>query len=110
MATVFECVSFCGQKNSMQSIFMKKCFLFKAGSACCVKRFSLGGKRFADDEDAETEVRKWLRQQSKDFGAAGFDALVKRWEKCISVPGGYVEKKMFFSDSNVTCFMFYIHL
>jgi hypothetical protein len=24
------------------------------------------------------EVRKWLRQQSQDFYAAGFDALVKR--------------------------------
>jgi hypothetical protein len=23
------------------------------------------GKRFADDEELETEVRKWLRQQSK---------------------------------------------
>jgi hypothetical protein len=37
------------------------------------------------------EVWKWLRQQSKDFYAAGFDTLVKRWDKCISV-GGYVEK------------------
>jgi hypothetical protein len=37
----------------------------------------LDGKRFADDEEFETEVRKWLRQQSKDFYAAGFDALVK---------------------------------
>jgi hypothetical protein len=36
--------------------------------------------------------RKWLRQQSKDFYAAGFDALVKRWEKCFNVSGGYVEK------------------
>jgi hypothetical protein len=24
-------------------------------------------KRFADDEEVETEVRKWLRQQSKDL-------------------------------------------
>jgi histone-lysine N-methyltransferase SETMAR len=24
-----------------------------------------GGKRFADDEEVETEVRKWVRQQSK---------------------------------------------
>jgi hypothetical protein len=24
--------------------------------------------------------------------AAGFDALVKRWDKCINVGGGYVEK------------------
>jgi histone-lysine N-methyltransferase SETMAR len=38
----------------------------------------LGGKCFADDEDVQTEVQKWLRQQSKDFCVAGFDALVKR--------------------------------
>jgi histone-lysine N-methyltransferase SETMAR len=30
----------------------------------------LCGKRFADDEDVETLVQKWLRQQSKDFYAA----------------------------------------
>jgi hypothetical protein len=50
----------------------------------------LGGKRFADDEEVETEVRKWLRQQSKDFCAAGFDALAKQWDSCISVGGEYV--------------------
>jgi hypothetical protein len=38
------------------------------------------------------QVRKWLRQQSKYFYTAGFDALVKRWDKCIDVGGGYVEK------------------
>jgi hypothetical protein len=27
------------------------------------------GKHFADDEEVETEVRKWLRQQSNDFYA-----------------------------------------
>jgi hypothetical protein len=43
------------------------------------------GKRFADDEEVDTEVRKWLRQQSKDFYAAGFDAP-------DNVAGGYVEK------------------
>jgi hypothetical protein len=52
----------------------------------------LGGKRFADDEQVETEVWKWLRQQSKDFYAAGFDAPVKRLDKCINVCGRYVEK------------------
>jgi hypothetical protein len=46
----------------------------------------------SDDEEFEKEVRKWLREQSKDFCAAGFDALVKRWDKCINVGGGYVEK------------------
>jgi hypothetical protein len=38
-----------------------------------------------EDEEVETEARKWLRHRSKDFHAAGFDALVKRG-------GGYVEK------------------
>jgi hypothetical protein len=42
------------------------------------KKTHIGSKRFADDKLFETEVRKWLRQQSKDLYAAGFDALVKR--------------------------------
>jgi hypothetical protein len=29
---------------------------------------------------------------------------------CISVGGGYVDKEMFFSGSNIICFTFYIHL
>jgi hypothetical protein len=37
------------------------------------------------------EVRKWL-WHSKDFFAVGFDTLVKQWDKCINVGGGYVEK------------------
>jgi hypothetical protein len=68
----------------MQRIFVKKCFLFTVGSVCRVKRFHLGG--------IEAEVGKWLRQQTKDFYAAGFDALVKRWDLYICVGGGYVEK------------------
>jgi hypothetical protein len=73
------------EKVTMQWILIKKCFLFILGSVYCVKRFTSGsrnchlvGKRFADDEDVETEVWKWLRQQSKFSYAAGFDALVKR--------------------------------
>jgi hypothetical protein len=76
----------------VQKVLIKKCFLFTVGSVCRVKWFTSGGRRFADGEEVETEVRKWLRQQSKDFYVAGFGALVKRWDKCISVGGGYVEK------------------
>jgi hypothetical protein len=82
MATVFEeCITeeqrsvmrfFCGRSNSMQRIFIDKSFLFMVGSVCHVKRFKTGsrnchlcGNRLADDEDVETEVRKWLRQQSE---------------------------------------------
>jgi hypothetical protein len=67
-------------------------------------------KRFFNDEEVETEVRKCLRQQSKDLHAVGFDALVKRWDKRINVDGGYVEKEMFLPVSNTTCFTFCIHL
>jgi hypothetical protein len=56
----------------------KEYFLFMLERFCRVKQLHLGGKRFADDEEVETGMRKWLRQQSKDFCAAGFDALVKR--------------------------------
>jgi hypothetical protein len=54
-----------------------------------VEKFSQGRWKVADDE---TVVQKWLRQPSKDFYAAGFDVSVKRWDKCINVGGGYVEK------------------
>jgi hypothetical protein len=49
-------------------------------------------KRFADGEEVETEVRKWVRKQSKDLYDASFYALVKRWDKFINVDEGHVEK------------------
>jgi hypothetical protein len=38
------------------------------------------------------EVTAWFRQQPKEFYAAGFQGLLKRWDKCLSVQGDYVEK------------------
>jgi hypothetical protein len=55
----------------------------------------LGGKRFADDENAEMKAQQWLRQQSDDFCAMGFDALVKRQGKCINARGGCQEINAF---------------
>jgi hypothetical protein len=52
----------------------------------------LGGKCFTDDEEVEIEVQRWLRQQSKHFYAAGFDALEKQGDKCSNVGGRYVMK------------------
>jgi hypothetical protein len=49
-------------------VYVGKCLSRKAFHNWAEKR----GKRFADDEEIETEVRKWLRQQSEDFCAAGF--------------------------------------
>jgi hypothetical protein len=40
----------------------------------------------------ETEVRKWQRQQSKDFYVACFNSLIKSLNEYINVGSGYVEK------------------
>jgi hypothetical protein len=40
-------------------------------------------------------VGKWLRQQSKDLYAVGFDAPGKQWDKCINVDGGCQEINVF---------------
>jgi hypothetical protein len=37
-------------------ILVKKCFMFILRRVCRVKRFHLGEKRFADDEEVEKEV------------------------------------------------------
>jgi hypothetical protein len=74
-SSVLLCVFFV-DKNSMQRIFTKKCFLFTVGSVCSVKQSKSGCKCFTDDEEIETEVQKWLRQQSKDFYDVGFDTQV----------------------------------
>jgi hypothetical protein len=73
--------------KAMFSVYGGKCLSRKAVHNWVEKRI----KHFAYDEEVETKVRKWLRQQSKDFYAAGFNALVKLWDKCINVGGRYVE-------------------
>jgi hypothetical protein len=58
----------------MFSVYGGKCLSRKAVDSWAEK-LSKGRSKVTDDE---REVRKWLRQQSKDFYAAGFDALVKQ--------------------------------
>jgi hypothetical protein len=72
----------------MFPVYGGKCLSRKAAHSWAEK-FSERRSKVADDE---TEVRKCLRQQSEDFCVAGFDTLVKLWDECISVGGGYVEK------------------
>jgi hypothetical protein len=69
-------VRFCGQKDTdkeMFPVYGGKCLSRKAVHIW-VEKFSEASLKVADDE---TEVQKWLKQQSKYFYAAGFDALVK---------------------------------
>jgi hypothetical protein len=49
----------------------------------------------------------WNKSQ-KDFYAAGFDTLVKRWDKSFNVGWGYVEKQMFFYRPSFEYRMFYV--
>jgi hypothetical protein len=98
MATVLEqcatdeqrsVVRFLWQNDSMQRIFIKKCFLFTVGSVVhnwVEKR----GKCFADDEEVETDLRKWLRQQSKRLLCCGFRRTGKSIGKYINVGGFFL--------------------
>jgi hypothetical protein len=74
--------------NEMFYVHGGKCLSRKAVHNL-VEKFFQGRFVFSNNE---TQVQNWLKQQSKDFYAEGFDALVKRWDKCINVGGGYVEK------------------
>jgi hypothetical protein len=58
-----------GIHEEMFPAYCGKCLSRKALHNWIQKR----GKRYADDEEVKMEVRKWLRQQSKYFYAAGFD-------------------------------------
>jgi hypothetical protein len=77
---------------------------------CRVKWFHLGAKRFADNEEVEMEVRKWLKQQPRDFYAVGFDTRVKLWGKVYQCCWRICREINVFSVSNITCFTFYIRL
>jgi len=52
----------------------------------------LSGERFPNNDVVERAVRMWFRQQPKEFYAAGFQGLVKPWDKCLNLYGDYVEK------------------
>jgi hypothetical protein len=72
----------------MQRIFIKKCFLFTVWCLSrkavhnWVEKFSQGRSKVANDARPGVEVA----------GTTVKSLLVKRWDKCINVGGGYVEK------------------
>jgi hypothetical protein len=69
-------------------------YMFPVHGGKCLSRKAvhIWVKKYSQGRSKVSEVRNWLRQQSKDFSAVGFDALVYRWDKCINVGGGYVKK------------------
>jgi hypothetical protein len=108
----FCCAFFCGQKDLIQRIFIKKCFLFTMGSVYRVKRFTTG---------REITFRWWRR--GWNGGAEVVETTAKRllccWFRRTGIRHGtsvsvlmevMSRNKCFFSVSNITCFTFYIHL
>jgi hypothetical protein len=58
-----------------------------------VQKFSEGRTSIEDEYRAGRPVEiATPEQQPKEFYAAGFQGLVKRWDKCLNVSGDYVEK------------------
>ena len=48
-------------------------------------------------------------QQPQEFQAAGFQGLVKRWDKCLNLCGDYVEKQWLFMCHYSHSFLFNHH-
>jgi hypothetical protein len=101
-------VLFLWQKDSIQRIFTKKC-LFHQAVHNWVEKFSQGRSKVADDARPGRHVAQVAETTIKRLLCWGFDAQVKRWDKCIDVDGGYVEKLIFLSVANIACFTFCIH-
>jgi histone-lysine N-methyltransferase SETMAR len=53
---------------------------------------ALGGQKFASDLAVQRSVQQWIEQLATSFFATGIEKLVHRWDKCLNVFGGYVEK------------------
>ena len=52
----------------------------------------LKGKRYADDDEVQEDVRRWFRGKPHEFFADGMRQLIRRWRICINKVGDYVEK------------------
>jgi transposase len=49
-------------------------------------------KKFEDDEEVISEVKRWLRQRPAESYREGIQALTPRWRKAIDLEGDNVEK------------------
>ena len=52
----------------------------------------LGGQHFSTDDEVKQAVLGRFSHIDKYFYAEAFQALFKRWDKCINVAGEYVKK------------------
>jgi hypothetical protein len=60
----------------------------------CPMKEALRGRRFSSDEEVIGAVQNRLKtQQKKTFFSDGIKELVKRWDPCVEVERGQVEKQ-----------------
>jgi [histone H3]-lysine36 N-dimethyltransferase SETMAR len=52
----------------------------------------LRGKRFTDDDQLRSAVEDWFGGREEGFYLNGIKELEKRWTKCITLGGQYIEK------------------
>jgi histone-lysine N-methyltransferase SETMAR len=53
---------------------------------------AIRGKKFEDDEEVISEVKRWLRQRPAEWYREGIQALTSWWRNAIDSEGDYVEK------------------
>jgi hypothetical protein len=100
-----------GQKDSMRKIFIKKYFLFTVRNFCRLKRFTTAWQTFrwwrrgwnGGAEVAETTVERPLCSGFRRTGKTMGQVYQCWWRLCRDI-------NIFFPDSNITCFTFYINL
>jgi hypothetical protein len=53
---------------------------------------ALRGRRISSDEEVIGAVQNCLKTRPQNFFLTGLKKIVERWNRCVEVEGGYVEK------------------
>jgi hypothetical protein len=105
-------VRFCGQKDSAQRIFIKKCFLFTAVSVRLGKQFIIGSRNVA--KVSRMRSLMWRCGNGRDNSRKTFMLWVSTQRYIdgtrVSVLVDNMSRNKGFSRLNITCFTFCINL
>ncbi|XP_012937689.1 histone-lysine N-methyltransferase SETMAR-like [Aplysia californica] len=64
----------------------------------------LKGKRYADDDEVQEDVRRGFRGKSHEFFADGMRQFIRRWLICINKEDDYVEKYSYCHVADILSF------
>jgi hypothetical protein len=105
---------FSGHKDSMQRIFLKKCFLFTVGSVSRLKRFTTESRNSLKDlrkpQMMPDQVALLRLRQKQRLLCCGFRRTGKAMGRMYQCWWRIFHEINGFPGSNITCFTFYIHL